>query len=325
MKKILLGISGNFLLLALLPVQAADFTNPKNPQDTVVARPDFSFYGGIGYTALRADEFVYEGTGKKLSQLIWKSDIPTLTGKAKIKFDGDWTLSGQFIIGLTGNSRMTDYDWAVPPPSGYEADAWSHRSQHPDTQLDHYWAADAAIGHDFSLNDTTVLNLHGGIKYTSVKWSAYGGSYIYSTEGDFRNEIHDFTPGVPVISYQQTYPTVFLGMETTRQYEKWLFAFLVRGGLSLQAKDEDNHWLRDLKFAERFDNVPFLSVGIQMEYNLSPRASLFLNGNMERYFHRIGNAEIYDIKGLRRADFYEDAAGMKLQSWTVSTGLKYMF
>ncbi|WP_245517814.1 hypothetical protein [Mesorhizobium sp. M1D.F.Ca.ET.183.01.1.1] len=37
---------------------------------------------------------------------------------------------------------------------------------------------DMAAGPDFVINDATVINLHGGFKYTNMKWKASGGSYI---------------------------------------------------------------------------------------------------------------------------------------------------
>ncbi|RWK69722.1 MAG: omptin family outer membrane protease [Mesorhizobium sp.] len=55
---------------------------------------------------------------------------------------------------------------------------WSDQSIHPDTRLDRYINLDMAAGPDFVINDATVINLHGGFKYTNMKWKAYGGSYI---------------------------------------------------------------------------------------------------------------------------------------------------
>ncbi|MBX8819108.1 omptin family outer membrane protease, partial [Ochrobactrum sp. MR31] len=89
---------------------------------------------------------------------------------------------------------MKDYDWLMDPPAGYGSDAWSHRSIHPDTQLNRYITADLALGHNFYVNETALLNLHGGFKYTNVKWDAYGGSYIYS-RNEFRDDVGDLSDG----------------------------------------------------------------------------------------------------------------------------------
>lgn len=54
------------------------------------------------------------------------------------------------------------------------------------------------------INDATVINLHGGFKYTNMKWKAYGGSYIYSGDGfGFREDRGKFPDGEPVIDYEQ--------------------------------------------------------------------------------------------------------------------------
>nr|WP_170954339.1 MULTISPECIES: omptin family outer membrane protease [Mesorhizobium] len=83
----------------------------------------------------------------------------------------------------------------------------------PGTRLDRYIDLDIAAGPDFVINDATVINLHGGVKYTDMKWKAYGGSYIYSGEGfrDYRG-----VPGPkPGIDYEQRYFGLFLGAEAT--------------------------------------------------------------------------------------------------------------
>ncbi|PBB89976.1 hypothetical protein CK215_24805 [Mesorhizobium sp. WSM3864] len=87
---------------------------------------------------------------------------------------------------------MEDCDWLKDAPSFAELD-WSHQSIHPDTRLDRYIDLDMAAGPDFVINDATVINLHGGVKYTDMKWKAYGGSYQYSGEGfrDYRGESPD--------------------------------------------------------------------------------------------------------------------------------------
>ncbi|RWC00047.1 omptin family outer membrane protease [Mesorhizobium sp. M3A.F.Ca.ET.201.01.1.1] len=45
---------------------------------------------------------------------------------------------------------------------------WSDQSIHPDTRLDRYINLDMAAGPDFVINDATVINLHGGFKYTNM-------------------------------------------------------------------------------------------------------------------------------------------------------------
>lgn len=325
MKNLYIGILSQILLLTAVPVQAADLISQKGPKEFQFSNSSFSFLGGVGYTSLRGDELVYDKNGNKISHLIWKSDAPVLTATAKAIFDNDWTLSGNLVVGLTGNSKMADYDWLKSPPAGYNSNAWSDESLHPDTVLDRYLTADIAVGHNFNINETTILNLHGGFKYTNVKWSAYGGSYIYSSNSGFRDRVGNFADGERGITYEQTYPAAFLGLEATKVIEQWSFSALARGGLSFTSKDEDHHWMRDLRFTEEFKNTPFLSLGARAEYAVSQKAAFFLAGNFERYFHKVGDTEIYNIVDGDKRGFYPDEAGMKFQSWSVTGGFKYRF
>lgn len=323
MKYISIFLFSQILLLSAAPVKAADIVSDNKTSGFQFINPDFSFLGGVGYASLRADELVYDG-GRKVSQLIWESDIPVLTSASKITFDNDFTLAGNLAVGLTGNSYMRDYDWMATPASGYNSDAWSHRSVHPDTQLVRYWTADLALGRNFQLDETFVVNLHGGFKYTNMKWSAYGGSYIYSYWGGFRNVVGDFRDGQRGISYEQTYPVTFLGAEAATKLDNWSLSVQVRGGLACRADDEDHHWMRNLRFVEKFENTPFFSVGARAGYAVSERVSLFFAGNFEQYFHRTGDTELYNMKTGQEA-FFPDSAGMKFRSFSVSGGLKYQF
>lgn len=325
MKILSAGILSQVLLLAAIPAQAADLQSQQSPKEVRFSNSDFYFLGGVGYTSLRGDEFVYGKNGKKVSHLIWKSDAPVLTATAKAIFDNDWTLSGNLVVGLTGNSKMADYDWVVQPPAGYSPNAWSDRSFSPDTTLDRYWTADIAVGHNFNISETTILNLHGGFKYTNVKWSAYGGSYIYSNHGGFRNDVGKFPDGERGITYEQTYPAAFLGLEATKVIEQWSFSALARGGLSFTSKDEDHHWMTGARYTEEFKNTPFISLGARAEYAVTQKATFFLAGNFERYFNKVGDTKVYDIVSGEKLKFIPDGAGMKFQSWSVTGGFKYRF
>lgn len=317
------AILSQIVLLAAMPVYAADLNTSESPKDVRFSNSDFYFLGGVGYTSLRGDELVYAEDGTKRSHLIWKSDAPVLTATAKAVFENDWTLSGNLAVGLTGNSKMADYDWRVSPPAGFDPSAWSDRSLHPDTVLDRYLTADIAVGHNFNVNETTTLNLHGGFKYTNVKWSAYGGSYIYSSY-NFRDSIGNFPDGMRIITYEQTYPAVFVGLAATKVIEQWSFSAFARGGVSVKPGGEDHHWARQIKFSQKFNNALFMSLGARAEYAVSQKATFFFASNFERYFRKTGGTEatLYDTN---EQYYFPGTAGMKFQSWSVTGGFKYRF
>lgn len=97
---------------------------------------------------------------------------------------------------------MEDYDWAS---GDYAFDNWTDQSIHPGADLDRYINLDAAIGKNFAMDENITINLHGRFKYTNVKWTAHGGSYIYSKLG-FRDDFGKFTAGEKGITSSNVIP-----------------------------------------------------------------------------------------------------------------------
>ncbi|WP_085035777.1 omptin family outer membrane protease [Ensifer aridi] len=297
-------------------------TAARAADQTIYAVPDSSLVMGLGYTRLKGNELVYDA-GNRISHLIWESDAPVLTTAFKAALVNNWTISANAAIGLSGDSHMEDYDWKER--WGFDRGDWSSRDVSPDTSLDRYINVDIATGRDFVINDAMTVNLHGGFKYINVKWTAYGGTFIRS-DGGFRNEIINFEPGERIISYEQRYPGVFLGAEVITKVGDWTLSGLLRGGISVDARDVDNHWLRKLLFEEEFGAQPFVSVGAKVDYQMNDRVSLFLAGNFDKYFREKGNMTQYDrSKAPVEVNFYKDAAGVDLCAFTLSAGFKLTF
>jgi outer membrane protease len=292
-------------------------------QQVEYVSPDrnFSFVGGVGYAFLEGDELVYDEVGNRISHLIWETDAPVLTAKFKGNFKGNWTISGGATIGFSGDSHMEDYDWLA---GDYASDNWTHRSIHPDTDLDRYLNLDIAAGYDFVLNEVATINLHGGFKYTNVKWSAYGGSYVYSVDG-FRDSVGNFPDGERGITFEQRYPGLFLGAEASAKSGAWTFTGLLRGGFTINASDTDHHWMRDLRFEEEYDAIPFISLGAQVDYAVTERASIFLAGDYDHYFDKKGDTTLYDISTGAEGPTYQDGAGMEFSAFAISAGFKLNF
>lgn len=279
--------------------------------------------GGIGYSFIKGDEIVYDGAGNRISHLIWESQSPTVNATVQAEFANSWSLRAGGTVATFGNSHMEDYDWIDPFRMSYEFDDWTHRSVHPDTVLHHYFSGDIAVGRDVPVGNA-VFNLHGGVKYTSVHWTAYGGSYVYSNTG-FRADTGSFADGVPGISFQQRYPGVFLGADLEASQGRWSFSGQLRGGVSIRASDTDHHWMRDLRFEERYGAIPFTTAAARVDYAFNDSATIFLAGNYEQYFHAIGDMTMYAISSGAQGPTLQNAAGMGLRAITVSGGLKAKF
>lgn len=283
---------------------------------------DFTFVGGVGYTRLEGNELVYDGAGNRISHLIWKTEAPTIGLGVNGTFGENWTVAGKAQFGFNGNSDMKDYDWLN---GDFAFDNWSDRSIHPDTALDRYINLDIAVGKNFDVSEDAILNLHGGVKYTNVKWTAYGGSFIYSDLG-FRDDVGDFPAGEKGITFEQRYPGLFIGGKATITRGDWTFTGLVRGGLTVGATDTDHHWMRNLRFEEKYGAIPFVILGAEGSYRVTERTQLTIGADFERFFRKKGSTQLYDISsGVAKGGALDDAAGMDFQSITLSAGLKVAF
>lgn len=285
---------------------------------------DFTFVGGVGYTRLEGNELVYDGAGNRISHLIWKTEAPVINLGVDGTFGQGWTVAGKAQFGFNGNSDMKDYDWAN---GDFAFDNWSDRSIHPDTALDRYINLDIAVGKNFDVSEDAILNLHGGVKYTNVKWTAYGGSYIYSTPGlGFRGDVGVSPAGEKAITFEQRYPGLFIGGKATITSGEWTLTGLVRGGLTVGATDTDHHWLRNLRFEEKYRAIPFVVLGAEGSYRVSERTQLTIGADFERFFRKKGRSQEYAIdSGLATGGPFDDAVGMDFQSMTLSAGLKVAF
>lgn len=280
--------------------------------------------GGIGYTFLNSDEIVYDGAGNRISHLLWESQSPAVNGRIDADFANGWTLRAGATFAFAGSSRMEDHDWFGPYFAGYDFNDWTHRSQHPDTQLAHYFSGDLAVGHDLPLGAAVTLNLHAGVKYTDVRWNAFGGTYDYSVTG-FRADTGSFLDGTPAISFQQRYPGVFLGASLAAHQGPWSLSAQARGGVSIKATDTDHHWMRDLRFEDKYGAIPFMTAAARVDYAVNDKASLFLGGDYEQFFHAFGDTTIYSIASGAQGPTSVKAAGMTLRAISVSGGFRMSF
>lgn len=274
------------------------------------------FRGSYGITAIEANELVYQGK-RKLSQLIWQSSaVSTFTGDVTVDLDR-FFLRATGTIGTGGDGRMRDYDWTAG------TSAWSDRSIHPDTRLDHYFVGSIEAGRTVLAYDGTTIGLGAGVKYTDVKWTGWGGSYVYSVSG-FRDSRGKFPDDEKGISYQQQWPVPFLGVNVAHSDGPWTFAGAFQGGVAIDGKGTDDHWMRDLRFIDHVDTTPAVMVSASAEYAFRPDTAFFVSGAFDRIFRGRADTDMIDKVTGGRYQF-PDGAGADYMSMTVSVGLRGRF
>jgi omptin len=304
--KELISITLGGVLMSALPVCAQD--------------GNVTYFAGVGIANIKAGEYVYSGD-YKVSQLDWESKgVKTGTIGATMEIGYNWRIKGQIDVGLGGNGHTEDRDWMDPSYSG-----WTHQSLHDDTELDRY--VNLLIEADRAVidNGATRIGLGGGFGYTNVKWTARGGSYIYSSSNSsLHDTVGDFADGEKGITYEQRIPTFFLSANAEQQIGKFKLSGTLRGGASLGYKDVDDHWVRDLHFVEEMDIAPMMGASISADYQFLPSAAIYVAGDFEKIFKTRGDTEVRDtVTGAKGSS--EDSAAAEFQSLTVSAGVKGTF
>jgi len=276
------------------------------------------YYAGVGMANIKAGEYVYSGN-RKISQLDWESKgVITGTIGGEVDIGYAWKLKGRLDIGFGGDGYMEDRDWLSTSYSG-----WTHQSLHPDTDLDRY--INVLLEAERALVDTgaTRLGVGGGLGFTNVKWTARGGSYIYTTT-TLHDTVGNFTDGVRGITYEQRIPTLFLTANAEQKLGAFTLSGVLRGGAAIGYKGLDDHWLRNLRFTDEMDLAPMVGATVTADYQILQSASVYLGGDFQRIFETRGDAHVRNTVTGASGNF-ENGAAADFQSITVSAGLKGTF
>lgn len=292
------------------------------PQSTHYASPDETVRidAGIGAMYLEGNEKVLSGN-YTVSHLIWQTTTPVLRGSVAVDM-GAFSVRAEGSVAGFGSSYMEDYDWLKGDDT---FDNWSHRSQHSDTNLDWYYTGAASVGYKLVEDDTATVRAHAGFKYTDVKWTAYGGSYVYSSNAGFRDIVGSIPDGAPAISYRQQLPELFLGVDGEERYGNFLVGGLLRGGMTFLSVATDDHWLRDLQFVDHLYVAPTMTAGLDIGYALGPNAELTLAARYDHIFEQRGDTTTYDIPTGVQNGFYPGAGAGALRSAEVTAGIRGSF
>lgn len=294
--------------------------SPLSAQDGAATRQSGSvtYFAGVGTANITAGEYVYDGD-YKLSQLDWESKgVKTATIGGEVEIGYSWKLKGRVDVGVGGNGFMEDRDWL---DTTYPD--WTHQSLHPDTDIDRY--INVLLEAERAVIDTgaTRVNIGGGVGYTNVKWTARGGSYIYS-DVTLYDTVGNFQDGQKVITYEQRIPTIFLSAGAEQRIGALTLSGTLRGGAAIGYKGVDDHWLRDLRFTDTLDPAPMLGATVTADYKVLQSTSIYVGGDFQKIFKTRGDAHVRNTVTGASASF-EDGAAAEFQSIMITAGVKGTF
>jgi len=280
--------------------------------------------GGVGTMGIRADEYVLLGN-RKISQLTWESQfVPVFSGAVDLRLPESWTLKVSGAVGLKGDGHMVDTDWRLGVSASDDPTDWSDRSIHPDTRLDHYFSGRVALGRDFAVRDGLTVNLHGGVKYTDVQWSARGGSFVYSDTG-YRNLVGNFADGMAAVRYRQQLPVGFIGIDGEVVSGPWTFGGSVEAGALIWGWSRDDHWTDGRVYLDYLKLAPSVSVGARAAYAFENGLSVFASGSYEKVLMARADTDFTAPAKPWLNGLYLDQGGAEYSSVAVSAGLKGRF
>lgn len=280
----------------------------------------------VGMAEGEANELVYgQPSGGwpedyKLSQLIWETRrLPMLSAGVSAR-SGSVTLNLEGRIGITdGDAVMDDYDWF------YVDRDWSHWSHHEDTDVTDAWAWDISL--DIELTGNEVARLAGVLGYRQELWAweSYGGSYIYSSSGNFRDQSGSFTPGQPSISYEQQFKMPYIGLKVTGGTTDWRFHARYIYSNQVGVSAIDHHYLRDLIFEDSFSTGEMSAYEIGIEYHLGRQLGVVARYDVQDYKEVRGDTIYRDSNTGNITGYCVNCAGADNHSELWSLGLNYRF
>jgi outer membrane protease len=300
--------------LAIQPVSA--------PLVPVAANMVFSAEVFGGYLTGLAREYVYQvpGNGTKLSQLNWQIDNAAVLG-ARFTFQPwDWlSLRTGGWTTVASDNAMDDFDWM----NGYNGfDSWTDWSHSQDTELTKAFQIDASAAARIYQSGPFELSALAGYRFMTLKMNEYGGHYIYSANGGFRNAVGNFDPNELGIAYQQWWHTPYLGIGAAYTAGATKLHAEVIASPFVMSHDKDHHNMRNLVFKEQFDADWMVGVTVGAEYALTDTISLMGRAEYQKYFEALGGSTMTDA-GSGTTEFTpKPAAGGDINTLMLTVGLK---
>lgn len=314
-------LCGGAALVSAAPVAVA----PQQNVEVAMAETSpvkFSLSAGAGYLTGEANEIVYvpQLNNYKISELTWQIDDLFMVGVGAhlrvqnwltVNFDG-------WFKATDGEGSMDDYDWL------YVGADWSHWSTHPETDVTEGNIIDLNAEFSVFRTDNFALKVIGGYKRDNFGWEAYGGDYIYSSDGGFRDMTGSFPAGQQVIGYEQTYETPYFGVGIGANFTRFELASRLIYSPFVQGEATDNHYLRNLVTTDEIEDGDMVAFDISGNYLINNHFSVLVAYRYQDYDTAQGDS-LWEYRDQGVSVFIEDGAGMDLQYSLFTVSLKYTF
>ena len=219
-----------------------------------ISNPLFGFEIELKYGTISSisNELVFNQTpayDTKLSHLIWEQENASVLGlETKIDYDTYFLNFEYYQSIFVEDAVMDDYDWVY---YGYD---WSHWSHHNNTTFSNFTLIDIDYKYKlFNQENKIYATFDLGLRIDEKMFQAYDGTYIYSSDGNYRDLSGTFS-GLG-ITYSQSYITPYIGSTIYVSDGMFMLSTSYKYSQIGYAGDIDIHHFRDLRFDSSFYNI----------------------------------------------------------------------
>lgn len=277
-------------------------------------------------TGGEAKEYVFNGnTRDMISLLNWEiKNAPT------IKADFTWELRSWLTMNINGwttlssnTVTMDDYDWRDPQARALNTD-WSH---HPNTSLNSANKVDINFTSWFVQKPNYKVGILAGYEQSRFSWTAKGGEYHYGvtdssgsyTQGTAMLIEGKFADDKVLGGYQQKFKAPYIGLVGRYTNNKYEFNAIAKMSQWVRARDQDEHYARNITFYEKGEMSDYYSVTLNGGYYISPKVKLFGEATWNDYKFAPATTT---IKGNSS---YKGNAGISSKYYNLGIGAQYQF
>lgn len=257
------------------------------------------------------------------SKLIWDTKSLSMIGlSGALHFKEKYTLNLSYWFSATkGNSKMTDYDWENDSD---RASDWTHRSIHSHTDVSKATSLDINAEFKAYTLSTIAISPILGYRQDSARRKAYGGNFIYSEDGGFRNSIATLPNNILGGAYKQTWKSPYIGLKADTQLSNdiTLHSKIIYSPSS-KVETLDNHYLRDIVGTSKHDKTRMYAINLGIDYKLTELLGIKVNYMYQKFNTATGDLK-WDEKGTPTHTI-KDFVQANLKTSLVSISLNYKF
>jgi outer membrane protease len=304
----------------------AEFGDAKLQQKVSFFEKGFALGVSISNFNSTSHEYVYDdngsgGTGRKLSELIWKAKNINLLGLGlEYSFSNGFALFANYKRNMgDSDGTIDDYDWLdnnIPH-------TWTEWSGH-NTDVTKLEIIDIGLKYNIKLSKNNPdIGLMVGYKQEQQDFEAYGGDYIYSDVG-FRDDIGSLPADEHVFTYKQKYSGIYLGASIAKTVEKIGINAEIRYSPFMQPDYIDYHYGRSLIFTNYYENTTMFTYKIDASYYVNTQNTFSLEYEYTKYDHKVGNTMMIDST-TGQTDFYPGCEGLESKNSLLKLSYNYRF